>query len=197
MADWFADGAWLAELAGVADRSALGESDGARIEQGGVAMEALADALGAGQASLVLECEHLIDAGSGRRGTLLPAADDVRTLATSREPVGWEGEVLHRPPPLLCQSRQYQAAEGRGGRVVVTGPARWTASTMSGGARLGGRPAGVGASTGRRWRSSWPQRVETLAPTRRWTASTISFSLRPAQTGWHGQAPGRWRRWWR
>ena len=117
VADRFADGVWLAELAGVADpdlvpaaiATALGIQQG-----GGSAMEALADVLAARQVLLVLDnCEHLIDAVAGLCGTLLPAADDVRILATSREPVGVAGEARYRLPPLaLPEPGQYQGADG-------------------------------------------------------------------------------------
>jgi predicted ATPase/class 3 adenylate cyclase/DNA-binding CsgD family transcriptional regulator len=117
VADRFADGVWLAELAGVADpdlvpaaiATALGIQQG-----GGSAMETLADVLAARQVLLVLDnCEHLIDAVARLCGTLLPAADDVRILATSREPVGVAGEARYRLPPLaLPEPGQYQGADG-------------------------------------------------------------------------------------
>jgi predicted ATPase len=77
-------------------------------------MEALADVLAARQVLLVLDnCEHLIDAVAGLCGTLLPAADDVRILATSREPVGVAGEARYRLPPLaLPEPGQHQGADG-------------------------------------------------------------------------------------
>jgi predicted ATPase len=42
-------------------------------------------------------CEHLIDAVAGLCATLLPAADDVRILATSREPARVGGEASAAP----------------------------------------------------------------------------------------------------
>ena len=105
VADRFADGVWLAELAGVTDPdlvpAAVATSLG--IQQGGAAsvMAALADVLAARQVLLVLDnCEHLIDAVAALCGTLLPAADDVRILATSREPARVAGEARYRLPPL-------------------------------------------------------------------------------------------------
>jgi predicted ATPase/class 3 adenylate cyclase/DNA-binding CsgD family transcriptional regulator len=129
VADRFADGVWLAELAGVADpdlvpaaiASALGIQQG-----GGSAMEALADVLAARQVLLVLDnCEHLIDAVAGLCGTLLPAADDVRILATSREPVGVAGEARCRLPPLaLPEPGQYQGADGSAAVALFADRAR-------------------------------------------------------------------------
>jgi predicted ATPase/class 3 adenylate cyclase/DNA-binding CsgD family transcriptional regulator len=105
VADRFADGVWLAELAGVADPdlvpAAVAVALGIQHSGGGPMLEALAEVLAARQVLLVLDnCEHLIDAVAGLCGTLLPAADDVRILATSREPAGVPGEARYRLPPL-------------------------------------------------------------------------------------------------
>jgi predicted ATPase/class 3 adenylate cyclase/DNA-binding CsgD family transcriptional regulator len=105
VADRFADGVWQAELAGVADPglvpAAVATALGLQHSGGGPVMVALADVLAARQVLLVLDnCEHLIDAVAGLCGTLLPAADDVRILATSREPAGVPGEARYRLPPL-------------------------------------------------------------------------------------------------
>jgi len=100
----FADGVWLAELAGVADPGLVPAAVAAALgmqHTGGPVMEALAEVLAARQVLLVLDnCEHLIDAVAGLCGTLLPAADDVRVLATSREPAGVGGEARYRLQPL-------------------------------------------------------------------------------------------------
>jgi hypothetical protein len=116
----FADGVWLAELAGVADLdlvpAAVATSLG--IQQGGAAsvMEALAEVLAARQVLLMLDnCEHLIDAVAALCGTLLPAADDVRILATSREPARVAGQARYRLPPLsLPEPAQAAGADGPG-----------------------------------------------------------------------------------
>jgi predicted ATPase len=50
---------------------------------------------------LVLDnCEHLLDASAELTGRLLPAAPDIRVLATSREPLGLAGERLWPVRPL-------------------------------------------------------------------------------------------------
>jgi predicted ATPase/class 3 adenylate cyclase/DNA-binding CsgD family transcriptional regulator len=114
----FADGVWLAELAGVADPglvpAAVAASLGMQQSGGGPVTEALAEVLAARQVLLVLDnCEHLINAVAGLCGTLLPAADDVRVLATSREPAGVGGEARYRLPPLgLPEPGQEGAAGG-------------------------------------------------------------------------------------
>jgi predicted ATPase/class 3 adenylate cyclase len=114
----FADGVWLAELAGVADPdavpAAVATALGIQQGRGGSALEALAEVLTARQVMLVLDnCEHLIDAVAELCGTLLPAADDVRILATSREPAGVAGEARYRLPPLgLPEAGRRAEADG-------------------------------------------------------------------------------------
>ncbi|WP_214408182.1 ATP-binding protein, partial [Pseudonocardia lacus] len=59
-------------------------------------MERLLAALGGPRAVLVLDnCEHLVDGAARLTATLLEACPRLRVLATSREPLGVPGEVLH------------------------------------------------------------------------------------------------------
>ena len=97
----FADGVWLAELAPVRDPalvpSVVAAALGVRDQPGIPAVEALARVLARRQLLLVLDnCEHVIGAAAG----LLAAADDVRVLATSREPLQVAGEARYRLAPL-------------------------------------------------------------------------------------------------
>jgi predicted ATPase/DNA-binding CsgD family transcriptional regulator len=101
----FADGVWLAELAAVRDpaqvpatvATALGIRDLPSV----AAADALADALARRQLLLVLDnCEQVIGAAAELCGRLLLGADDVRVLATSREPLRIAGEVRYRLAPL-------------------------------------------------------------------------------------------------
>jgi predicted ATPase/class 3 adenylate cyclase/DNA-binding CsgD family transcriptional regulator len=97
----FADGAWLVELAPVGDPglvpAVVAGVLGLRLTPGAV----LAEVLAGRQLLLVLDnCEHLAGAVAGLCGAVLSAADDVRVLATSREPVGVAGEACYRLPPL-------------------------------------------------------------------------------------------------
>ena len=65
------------------------------------AADALARALARRQLLLVLDnCEHVIDAAAELCGRLLLGADDVRVLATSREPLQIAGEARYRLGPL-------------------------------------------------------------------------------------------------
>ena len=101
----FADGVWLVELAAVTDParvpSAVAAVLGVRGAPGVPVADSLAAVLARQQLLLVLDnCEHVIAAVAGLCGGLLSAADDVRMLATSREPVGVAGETRYRLPPL-------------------------------------------------------------------------------------------------
>ena len=64
-------------------------------------LDALAASLGPRRTLLVLDnCEHLLDACAHLCYTLLAAAPNLRVLATSREPLGLDGECLLRVPLL-------------------------------------------------------------------------------------------------
>jgi non-specific serine/threonine protein kinase len=72
------------------------------------------------QLLLVLDnCEHLLDAVAELCGTLLPAADDVRVLATSREPVGIAGEARYRLASLAVSGPDYLADAGVSDAMVL------------------------------------------------------------------------------
>ena len=97
----FADGVWLVDLAGVRDpnlvpaavAAALGI---AQVESSSV-LQSLAEVLARQQVLVVLDnCEQVAAAVAEVCEFLLLAADDVRILATSREPVGVAGETRYR-----------------------------------------------------------------------------------------------------
>jgi predicted ATPase/DNA-binding CsgD family transcriptional regulator/transcriptional regulator with XRE-family HTH domain len=99
--DRFADGTWLVELAPVADpaqvAAAVAAALGVREQAGLTTAQALARALGRQQVLLLLDnCEHVIGAAAALCAELLAACDDVRVLATSREPLRVAGEARYR-----------------------------------------------------------------------------------------------------
>jgi predicted ATPase/DNA-binding CsgD family transcriptional regulator len=101
----FADGAWLAELAPVQDpglvAAVVAAVLGVREQPGMPLAEVLGRALARRQLLLVLDnCEHVIGAAAGLCAGLLAACDDVRVLATSREPLRVAGEARYRLGPL-------------------------------------------------------------------------------------------------
>ncbi|HEV3294318.1 MAG TPA: NB-ARC domain-containing protein, partial [Streptosporangiaceae bacterium] len=101
----FADGTWLAELAPVQDPAAVGAvvaaALGVRDQPGVPAAGVLARVLARQQLLLVLDnCEHVIGAAAQLCAGLLAACDDLRVLATSREPLAVAGEARYRLGPL-------------------------------------------------------------------------------------------------
>jgi predicted ATPase/DNA-binding CsgD family transcriptional regulator len=105
VADGFADGVWLAELASVRDpahvAATVAAALGIRELPSVAAADALAHALARRQLLLVLDnCEQVIGAAAELCGRLLLGADDVRVLATSREPLQIAGEARYRLAPL-------------------------------------------------------------------------------------------------
>ena len=101
----FADGAWLAELAAVRDPALVPAAVAAALgipEQAGLpAADALARVLATQQLLIVLDnCEQVIGAAAELCAWLLAACDDVRLLATSREPLRVAGEARYRLGPL-------------------------------------------------------------------------------------------------
>ena len=105
VADRFADGAWLVELASIQEPAlvpaAIAVALGIRQPPGTSIADSLAGVLARRQLLLVLDnCEHLTAAVAEMCGALLPVADDVRVVATSREPIGIAGEARYRVPPL-------------------------------------------------------------------------------------------------
>jgi predicted ATPase/DNA-binding CsgD family transcriptional regulator len=101
----FADGVWLVELAAVTDPGRIPAVVAAALRvpprPGTPDTDVLAAALAQRQVLIVIDnCEHVIQAVAELCLALLPAADDVRMLATSREPVGVPGEIRYRLRPL-------------------------------------------------------------------------------------------------
>ena len=101
----FADGAWLAELAPVRDPvlvpAVVAAALGVREQPGLPAAGALARVLARQQLLLVLDnCEHVAGAAARLCAGLLAACDEVRVLATSREPLRVAGEARYRLGPL-------------------------------------------------------------------------------------------------
>jgi predicted ATPase/DNA-binding CsgD family transcriptional regulator len=101
----FADGAWLVELAPVGDPEQVAAVVAATLgvrEQPGVPVAGmLGRVLARQQLLLILDnCEHMIEAVAGLCVALLPTCDDVRVLATSREPMRMAGEARYRLAPL-------------------------------------------------------------------------------------------------
>jgi predicted ATPase/DNA-binding CsgD family transcriptional regulator len=130
VADGFADGVWLAELAAVRDpaqvTAAVATALAIRDLPSVAAADALAHALARRHLLLVLDnCEHVIGAAAELCGRLLLGADDVRVLATSREPLRIAGEVRYRLGPLTLPDPDDPAAAGECEAVTLFADRAW------------------------------------------------------------------------
>ena len=103
--DRFAQGVWLADLAGLTDPGLVAaqvmEALGVRQDGDLPPIEALRFRLRSAELLLVLDnCEHLLDACADLADALLASSPGLRVVATSREPLGIAGEVRYQVPPL-------------------------------------------------------------------------------------------------
>jgi predicted ATPase/DNA-binding CsgD family transcriptional regulator len=124
VAGQFADGVWLAELAAVQDpaqvAAAVAAALGIRDLPSVAAIDVVAGALARRQLLLVLDnCEHVVDAAAELCGRLLLCADDVRVLATSREPLRVAGEARYRLGPLTLPGPDEPADAGGSEAVAL------------------------------------------------------------------------------
>ena len=120
----FADGAWLAELAPVGDpaqvASVVAVALGVREQPGEPAAQAAARMLARRQLLLMLDnCEHVIGAAAELCAGLLAACDDLKILATSREPLAVAGETRYRLSPLALPDLEDLAGAGEAEAVAL------------------------------------------------------------------------------
>jgi predicted ATPase/DNA-binding SARP family transcriptional activator/DNA-binding CsgD family transcriptional regulator len=99
------DGVWFVELAGLSEPDlvpqAIADGVGAREQPGRPITDTITQHLLEKRGLLVLDnCEHLVDAVAHLVDFLLSSCPHLRILATSREPLGVEGEVLFSVLPL-------------------------------------------------------------------------------------------------
>jgi predicted ATPase/DNA-binding CsgD family transcriptional regulator len=105
LADGAGDGVWFADLAalGEPDMVAVTVADvlGVRQEPGLPVLDSLVEAVG-GRCLIVLldNCEHLIGACAKLADAMLRGCPNLALLATSREPLGIDGERVYRVPSL-------------------------------------------------------------------------------------------------
>src|SRR3984957_17319182 len=103
--DGAGEGVWFADLAplGNPDLVAVTVADvlGVRQEPGRPALDTLAEAVG-GRSLLVLldNCEHVIGPCAKLADALLRGCPGLALLATSREPLGIDGERVYRVPSM-------------------------------------------------------------------------------------------------
>ncbi len=113
--DGAAGGVWLAELAPVVSGDnvpvAISAVLGLAAQVGGSAHDALIDAL-AGQEMLILldNCEHVIDAAAKLCDGVIRHCPRIRIIATSREPLGIDGERVYRVPSMSLPPANIETA---------------------------------------------------------------------------------------
>ena len=99
------DGVWFADLAplGDPDLVAVTVADvlGVRREPGRAVLDTLVEAVGGRRLLVLLDnCEHVIGACAKLADVLLRGCPNLALLATSREPLGIDGECVHRVPSM-------------------------------------------------------------------------------------------------
>jgi predicted ATPase/DNA-binding CsgD family transcriptional regulator len=104
-ADRFPHGVWWVALGSLADERRVGAAVADALEvrplPGRTSLDAASAYLATRRSLLVLDnCEHLLDACARAVGALLTAAPDLVVLATSRAPLGVDGETDWRVPPM-------------------------------------------------------------------------------------------------
>ncbi|HXW86935.1 MAG TPA: adenylate/guanylate cyclase domain-containing protein [Streptosporangiaceae bacterium] len=110
------DGVWLAELASLIDGGqipfAVAVAVGIQDHSGAQLAATVADALADQDALILLDnCEHLIDAAAKFCDEVIRHCPKVRFLATSREPLGIDGERIYRVPSLSLPDADADTAE--------------------------------------------------------------------------------------
>jgi non-specific serine/threonine protein kinase len=130
------DGVWLVELAAVSQPDmiprALAQAGGVSEEPGHALISTCLEVLRQRRLLLILDnCEHLLETCASLADTLLRSCPQLTILATSREPLGIQGEHPWRVPSLtvpgtnswsLSQHEQYGAVELFVQRAAVMQP---------------------------------------------------------------------------
>ena len=101
----YPDGVWLVELAPLSEGAlvpqAVARPVGVPEQPGRPLTDTLVDALREKRLLLVLDnCEHLVEAAAQLADALLSSCPHLRVVATSREALGVEGELVWRVDPL-------------------------------------------------------------------------------------------------
>jgi predicted ATPase/class 3 adenylate cyclase len=101
----YRDGAWLVELAPLSDpelvAGEIGHALGVQLDPGRPPIETIVDFLRSKDLLLLLDnCEHLIAAAADAAQRLVGSCQSLTLLATSREPLGVDGEAIVAVPSL-------------------------------------------------------------------------------------------------
>jgi len=121
--DGTGDGVWFADLAALRDPDlvAVTVADVLRVrrEPGRPVLDTLVDAVGQRSLLVVLDnCEHLIRACAELADALLRGCPELALLATSREPLGVDGEYVYRVPSMAVPAEGDDAGAIRASEAV-------------------------------------------------------------------------------
>ena len=110
------EGVWHADLSALADpvltAGSVAEAMGFPDEVGRTPAETVVRHVGGGRVLVVLDnCEHLVASCAALVESLLRGCDRLVVLATSREPLGVEGEVTYRLPSLSTHAAGGEAVQ--------------------------------------------------------------------------------------
>jgi predicted ATPase/DNA-binding CsgD family transcriptional regulator len=123
LVDGAADGVWFADLASLSDPDLVAETVadvlGVHREPGRPVLDTLVDAVGARSPLVLLDnCEHVIDACAKLADALLRSCPNLVLLATTREPLGIDGERVYRVPSMGTPADGDDAAAIRASEAV-------------------------------------------------------------------------------
>jgi predicted ATPase/class 3 adenylate cyclase len=116
------DGVWFADLAPLTDDDQVARAVAAvlGLPDHGNQVAAVTEALGGQDSLIVLDnCEHLIDAAAKLSDQVIRHCAKVRLLATSREPLGIDGERVYRVPSLTLPARDAVTLDDLAGSDAV------------------------------------------------------------------------------
>jgi predicted ATPase/class 3 adenylate cyclase len=111
------DGVWFVELAPLTEAEQIPDAVAAVLglaDHGGqqVSLDLLTDALREQESLILLDnCEHVIDAAAKFCGQVVRDCPRLRVLATSREPLGIDGERVYRVPSLSLPPGEVDALD--------------------------------------------------------------------------------------
>ena len=164
--DGSADGVWLVELAAVTYEEGVAPAISGALQlaaqPGRPVLQTLLDALAPQDLLIVLDnCEHLIGACAETAEAILRRCPRVRLMATSREPLGIDGEVIYHVPSLSLpgpcdDDSNSPAIDSSDAVALLMDRARHTASPCHSTSRPGRSWSRcAGGWTGCRSRSNW------------------------------------------
>jgi predicted ATPase/class 3 adenylate cyclase len=123
--DWALDGVWFADLAALTDGAqvpgAVAAALGLPDHSGSAALSSVLEVLAEQDTVILLDnCEHVIEDAAKFCEQVIRYCPRVRFIATSREPLGIEGERVYRVPSMSLPPRDAISAAELSGSDSVT-----------------------------------------------------------------------------